>query len=240
MSSETLNKLSNEKQQAKLEGLIQILKNLGFLNDERVEYAIRRCPRHEFVPKPFQEIAYENIPIPLEKDQTISQPAVVARMTEWLNVSEGQKILEVGSGSGWQSAILSFLVGSGRVFSIDRHLELVEFAKKNLNKLGITNVDVILGDGSLGLSKESPFNRIIITAACKKVPPPLFEQLSEEGLLIAPVGEYLQSMVVYKKTEGEIIEIKNQLGYAFVPLFGEHGIKEEEFDIKKNCKKSSS
>ena len=98
-----------------------------------------------------------------------------------------------------------------------------------MNKLKIKNVDVIFGDGSLGLSKESPFNRIIITAACKKVPPPLFEQLSEDGLLIAPVGEYLQSMIVYKKTGGQIIEIKNQLGYAFVPLCGKYGIKENGF-----------
>lgn len=210
----------------KLDKLIQILKKEGFLNDASVESAIRQCPRHEFVPKSFLDMAYENIPVPLMKEQTISQPAVVARMTEWLDVSEGQKILEIGSGSGWQSAILSVLVGNGRVFSIDRHSELVNFAKENLNKFGIRNVDVILGDGSIGLPKESPFDRIIITAACKKVPPPLFEQLSLEGLLIAPVGEYLQSMIVYKKTTSGIKEIYNQPGYSFVPLFGKFGICE--------------
>jgi len=100
------------------------------------------------------------------------------------------------------------LVAHGKVFSIDRHSELVEFAKENLNKLEIHNVDVILGDGSLGIPEESPFDRIIITAACKKVPPPLLEQLSLNGLLIAPVGEYGQSLILFKKTSQGIIEIK--------------------------------
>ncbi len=206
--------------------LIKIMKNSGFLNDTKVELAIRKSPRHEFVPKSLVDMAYENIPISLMKNQTISQPSVVSRMTELLNVMEGQKILEIGSGSGWQSAILSFLVAHGKVFSIDRHPKLVKFAKENLNKLGIQNVDVILGDGSLGLSQESPFDRIIITAACKKVPPPLFEQLSLDGLLIAPVGEYPQSLILYKKTSQGIIEIKNQPGYVFVPLLGKFGHQE--------------
>lgn len=212
-----------KKYQSKLDKLIKIMRNSGFLNDNKVESSIRKCPRHEFVPKSFLDIAYENIPIPLMKNQTISQPVVVSRMTEWLKVMEGQKILEVGSGSGWQSAILSFLVKDGKVFSIDRHSELVEFAKKNLSKLGICNVDVILGDGSLGFPKESPFDRIIVTAACKKVPPPLFEQLSLNGLLIAPVGEYFQSLILFKKTSQGIVEIKNESGYAFVPLLEKLG-----------------
>lgn len=213
-----MNNTESQKYQSKLDGLIRILKDTGFLNDQRVEYAIQKCPRHEFVPKSFLDLAYENIPVSLMKDQTISQPAVVARMTEWLDISQGQKILEIGSGSGWQAAILSFLVGNGKVFSIDRHPKLVEFARENLNRLGIDNVEVILGNGGLGLPKESPFDRIIITAACKEVPPTLFEQLAVGGLLIAPVGEYLQSLIVYKKTQHGIKKLKNQYGYAFVPL----------------------
>lgn len=213
----------DKKYQSKMNELIKIMKNSGFLNDSKVELAIRKSPRHEFVPKSLLDMAYENIPISLMKNQTISQPSVVSRMTELLNVMEGQKILEIGSGSGWQSAILSFLVAHGKVFSIERHPKLVKFAKENLNKLGIQNVDIILGDGSLGLSQESPFDRIIITAACKKVPPPLFEQLSLDGLLIAPVGEYSQSLILFKKTSQDIIEIKNQPGYVFVPLLGKFG-----------------
>ncbi|HUT05612.1 MAG TPA: protein-L-isoaspartate(D-aspartate) O-methyltransferase [Nitrosopumilaceae archaeon] len=216
----------DEKYESQMNELIKIMKNSGFLNDNQVELAIRKNPRHEFVPKSLLDRAYKDIPLSLMKKQTISQPSVVSRMTELLNVKKGQKILEIGSGSGWQSAILSFLIGNGEVFSIDRHPELVEFAKENLNKLGIPNVNVILGDGSLGLLKKAPFDRIIITAACKKVPPPLFEQLSLDGLLIAPVGEYPQSLILFKKTPQSIIEIKNQPGYVFVPLLGKFGHQE--------------
>jgi protein-L-isoaspartate(D-aspartate) O-methyltransferase len=215
----------DEKYQSKTNELIKIMKNSGFLNDNNVELAIRKSPRHEFIQKSLLDTAYKDIPITLMKNQTISQPSVVSRMTEWLNVRKGQKILEIGSGSGWQSAILSFLVGNGKIFSIERHPKLVKFAKENLCKLGIQNVEVILGDGSLGLPKESPFDRIIITAACKKVPPPLFEQLSLDGLLIAPVGEYPQSLILFKKTSQGIIEIKKQLGYVFVPLLRKFGLE---------------
>jgi len=216
----------DKKYESQMNELIKIMKNSGFLNDNKVELAIRKNPRHEFVPKSLLNRAYKDTPLSLMKKQTISQPSVVSRMTELLNVKKGQKILEIGSGSGWQSAILSFLIGNGEVFSIERHPELVEFAKENLDKLGIQNVNVILGDGSLGLLKKAPFDRIIITAACKKVPPPLFEQLSLDGLLIAPVGEYPQSLILFKKTPQGIIEIKNQPGYVFVPLLGKFGHQE--------------
>ena len=207
----------------KLENLVAIMKKSGFLNDKKVELAIRKMLRHEFVPLLHKEEAYDDKPISIMKNQTISQPSVVSRMTEWLDIKEGQKILEVGSGSGWQTAILSYLVGEGKVYSIERHLELAEFAKKNLERLGISNVRVILKDGSLGLQEESPFDRIIITAACKKIPEPLLEQLSIDGLLVAPVGEFPQSLVLLKKTNHGIVEIKNQPGYMFVPLLGKIG-----------------
>lgn len=217
----------DKKYQSKLDDLIGIMKNSGYLKDDKVEWAIRKSSRHEFVPKSLVNQAYKDKPLSLMKNQTISQPSVVSRMTELLQIKEGQKILEIGSGSGWQSAILSYLVADGKVFSIDRHPELVKFAIENLDKLGIQNVNVILGDGSLGHLKESPFDRIIITAACKKVPPPLFEQLALNGLLIAPVGEYPQSLIVYKKTSQGIEEIKNQPGFVFVPLLGKFGHQEK-------------
>lgn len=203
-----------------MDNLINIMRNSGFLNNSRVESAIKKTPRHEFVPMSLQEKAYDDIPIPIMNNQTVSQPSVVSRMTEWLDVREGQKILEIGSGSGWQSAILSYLVGQGTIFSIERHPELVNFAKENLEKVGIKNVSVTLGDGSLGLPKESPFDRIIITAACEKIPQSLFDQLSINGLLIAPVGEFTQSLVLIKKTPHGVLEIKNDPGYVFVPLLG--------------------
>lgn len=211
-------KNNSKNYQMKLDALINIMQSTGFLNDNKVENAIRNIPRHKFVPESQKNEAYDNSPIPIMKNQTISQPSVVARMTEWLDLKEGQNVLEIGSGSGWQSAILANLVGSGKVFTVERHSELAKFAKKNLEKLGIKNVEIINGDGNLGLPEKSPFNRIMITAACKKVPEKLLDQLAMEGLLIAPVGENIQSLILLKKTHKGIVEIKNQKGYVFVPL----------------------
>ena len=209
---------NSKNYQMKLDALINVMQSTGFLNDDKVEKAIRNIPRHNFVPDSQKNEAYENSPIPIMKNQTISQPSVVARMTEWLDLREGQKVLEIGSGSGWQSAILANLVGSGKVFTVERHSELAKFAKQNLEKLGIKNVEILNGDGSLGLPEKSPFNRIMITAACKKVPEKLLDQLAMDGLLVAPVGENIQSLILLKKTHKGIVEIKNQKGYVFVPL----------------------
>ena len=213
-----LNKNSENMYQLKLEVLIDIMKNSGFLTDSRVESAIRQIPRHNFIPDSMKHRAYENAPISLMKKQTISQPSVVSRMTEWLDLKEGQKVLEIGSGSGWQCAILANIVGNGKIFTVERHAKLASFAKNNLEKLGIKNVKIIHGNGSLGLPEESPFDRIMITAACKKVPDALLDQLALDGLLIAPVGEDIQSLVLLRKTPNGIVEIKNQKGYVFVPL----------------------
>lgn len=213
-----LSKNKSEKNQMKLDSLIEIMKTTGFLNDIKIESAFRKIPRHNFVPESLQNRAYDNAPISIMKNQTISQPSVVSRMTEWLDLRDGQKVLEIGSGSGWQSAILANLVGRGKIFTVERHAKLADFAKKNLEKLGIKNVEIIHGDGKLGLPGESPFDRIIITAACKEVPSKLLDQLDLDGLLIAPVGDDIQSLVVFKKTKDGIIEIKNQKGYVFVPL----------------------
>lgn len=206
------------KYQLKLDALIETMKNTGFLTKNKVESAIRKSPRHNFVPESMKNQAYENRPIPIIEKQTISQPSVVSRMTEWLDLKEGQKVLEIGSGSGWQSAILSNLVGDGTIFTVERHIKLANLAKKNLEKLEIKNVKIIHGDGNLGLAEESPFDRIIVTAACKKIPEKLLQQLSMDGLLIAPVGEGIQSLVLLRKTPKGIVEIKNQKGYVFVPL----------------------
>ena len=213
------NKNNTEKKyQLKLDALIDTMKNTGFLTDSRVESAIRKVPRHNFVPESLKNQAYENSPLPIIEKQTISQPSVVSRMTEWLDLKEGQKVLEIGSGSGWQSAILANIVGNGKIFTVERHDKLASFAKKNLEKLGIKNVTIIHGDGSLGLPEKSPFDRIMITAACKKVPNVLLHQLALGGLLIAPVGDDIQSLILLKKTIKGFVEIKNQKGYVFVPL----------------------
>ena len=208
-----------------LNDLINYLKNSRFLNDKKVEDAFRNIPRHEFVPSSELDYAYNNEPLQIMKNQTISQPGVVSRMTEWLDVRKGQKILEIGTGSGWQTAILSYLVGEGTVYSVERHTQLVKFAQENLKKFDIDNVHVILGDGSIGYAKESPYDKIIITAACTEIPLPLIEQLKEGGLIIAPVGDSSQSLVLLQKTINGIVEIKNESHYVFVPLRGKFGKK---------------
>jgi protein-L-isoaspartate(D-aspartate) O-methyltransferase len=221
-----LTKIKIEKKyRTAINDLIIYLKNSKFLTDEKVESALQNIPRHEFVPESELEYAYDNEPLPIMKNQTISQPGVVTRMTEWLDVKNGQNILEIGTGSGWQSAILSYLVGSGTIYSIERHPELAKFAQENLKKLKIDNVHVILGDGTLGYSQASPYDRIIITAACTEIPLPLLDQLSENGLIIAPVGGSSQSLVLLQKTSKGIVEIKNQSKYVFVPLVGKFGKK---------------
>ena len=221
-----MNRIKIEKKyQIELDDLIGFLKNSGYLSDY-VESAFRNIPRHEFVPMSELDRAYYNEPLSIMKDQTISQPGVVARMTEWLDVKDGQKILEIGTGSAWQTAILSYLVGTGTVYSIERHSELVKFARKNLEKFGLHNTHVILGDGTLGYPKEAPYDKIIITAACTEIPFPLLEQLDENGLIIAPVGDTSQSLVLLKKTYEGIVEMKNQPNYIFVPLLGKFGKKE--------------
>ena len=209
-----------KKYQIALNDLIAYLKNSKFLTDKCVEDALRKIPRHEFVPESELDNAYNNEPLPIMKNQTISQPGVVTRMTEWLDVKDGQKILEIGTGSGWQSAILSYLVGTGTIYSIERHPELVKFAQENLNKLNIDNIHIILGDGCLGYPQTSPYDRIIITAACTEIPFPLLEQLSENGLIIAPIGDSSQSLVLLQKTSKGMLEIKRQSKYVFVPLVG--------------------
>lgn len=214
-----------KKYRTAINDLIIYLKNSKFLTDEKVESALQNIPRHEFVPESELEYAYDNEPLPIMKNQTISQPGVVTRMTEWLDIKNGQNILEIGTGSGWQSAILSYLVGSGTIYSIERHPELVKFAQENLKKLKIDNVHVILGDGTLGYSQASPYDRIIITAACTEIPLPLLDQLSENGLIIAPVGGSSQSLVLLQKTPNGMFEIKNQSKYVFVPLVGKFGKK---------------
>ena len=215
----------DKKYQSLLNDLINFLKNMKYLTDNNVESAFRNIPRHEFILSSELDRAYYNEPLPIMKNQTISQPGVVSRMSEWLDVKDGQNILEIGTGSGWQTAILSCLVGTGIVHSIEIHPELEKFARKNLEKFCLDNVNVILGDGSVGYPKASPYDRIIITAACMEIPLPLLDQLSDNGLIIAPIGDTSQSLVLLKKTSKGIIEIKNESNYIFVPLLGKFGKK---------------
>ncbi|MFH0928999.1 MAG: protein-L-isoaspartate(D-aspartate) O-methyltransferase [Candidatus Aenigmatarchaeota archaeon] len=208
------------------ESLIEHLKSIGYLKSRNVEKALRDAPRENFVPDSIKYLAYRDVPLHIGKNQTISQPATVVAMTEALEVEEGQKILEIGTGSGWQSAILGKLVGEkGVVYSIEIVDELVKFAKENLSRLGIKNVKVIKGDGSACLKKNAPYDRILMTAGSPEIPKECLSQLKTDGILVIPVGNlYLQKMYVVKKSKGKI-EKKDIGNFMFVPLRGKHGFK---------------
>lgn len=194
------------------------------IRDARVLEAFRKVPRHLFVPQHLQSFAYDDRPLVIGYGQTISQPYMVAIMTELLNVEPNMKVLEVGTGSGYQAAILAEL--GAEVHSIERIPELAQNAQETLEKLGYKNVKIHVGDGSKGLPGEAPFDRIIITAACPKVPPPLIEQLREGGILVAPVGDrWLQQLIRIIKNKNKI-ETEYHGGCMFVPLVGEHGWRE--------------
>ena len=200
------------------EQLIRELVDYGFLKTPEVIEAFRKVPREDFVLPAHREYAYANEPLPLREGQTISQPLTVAAMTEALQPKRGDKILEIGAGSGYQAAILSEIVKEGRIVTIERLEGLFELAKSNLKNY--KNVTVILGDGSLGYPQEAPYDRIIVTASAPQVPEPLIRQLKPGGRMVIPVGS---EVFLIEKT----VPIKEtSLGYyVFVPLKGKHGHK---------------
>src|SRR5580704_14119668 len=156
------------------------------IRDPRVLDAMARVPRHEFVAERYRDQAYEDHPIPIGEGQTVSQPYIVARMLETLSLVPSAKVLEIGTGSGYQTAVLAEL--SAYVFSVERHPLLAREAEATLVRLGYTNVRVIVGDGSQGLPEFAPFDAIVVSAAAPRIPSALFEQLQEGGLMIIPVG----------------------------------------------------
>ncbi len=208
------------------ENLIGYIKSLGYLKSKEVEEALRKVPRHLFVPENIRHLSYQDTPLHIGNNQTISQPSTVVAMTEALDVRKGDKVLEVGTGSGWQSSILSYLVGEkGFVYTIEIVKELAEFARSNIKKLRIRNIKVFVRDGSLGLEEKAPFDRIIVTAASPDIPKPYLDQLKVDGILVIPVGDlYLQEMFVVRKTK-KGVEKKSIGNFLFVPLVGKYGFK---------------
>jgi protein-L-isoaspartate(D-aspartate) O-methyltransferase len=193
------------------------------VNDERVLSAMREIPRHLFVPEPYRSAAYQDSPLPIGQGQTISQPYIVAKMTELLAVSPEDTVLEIGTGSGYQAAILGKL--AREVITLERIPEVAEMAMKNLESLGISNVRVVVTDGTEGYPEKAPYNAILITASTPEVPRPLMDQLADGGRLVAPVGSRdLQELVRLVRKGGDFIR-ESYGGVVFVPLLGKYGWK---------------
>jgi protein-L-isoaspartate(D-aspartate) O-methyltransferase len=208
------------------EELVRYLVTTGWIRSERVREAFLAVNRILFVPKNARSAAYYDMPFPIGYGQTISAPSVVAFMLEKLDVPEGAKVLELGTGSGYNVALLSCLVGpKGRVISFDVVPELVDFAQGNIEKWGKTsNIELISGDGSCGYDAEAPYDRIIVTASMPSIENhPLIKQLKSEGKMIAPVGSrFYQDLVLYSKGVYEKV-----LPVMFVPLIGKCGFSKE-------------
>jgi len=202
-----------------LEAFLGTLHDDG-VTDPRVLDAMARVPREQFVEPQFAPRAYENLPLPIDCDQTISQPSVVGLMTQELGLDSKMKVLEVGAGSGYQTAILAML--SRRVYALERHAPLAAKAAKRLEALGISNVILSHGDGSEGWARHAPFDRILVAAAAEDPPKPLLDQLRIGGVMILPIGEEgsVQQLIKVTRNTGEYT-YEELLTVRFVPLL--HG-----------------
>jgi protein-L-isoaspartate(D-aspartate) O-methyltransferase len=190
------------------------------ITDRKVLEVMGKIPRHLFISSRYQRQAYEDNPLPIDEGQTISQPYIVALMTQHLMLKKGEKVLEVGTGSGYQAAVLAHL--TDRVYSIEIRENLAKKATKTLEELNYDQVQVKCADGYFGWEEHAPFDAIIVTCAANHVPPPLLNQLKEGGRLIIPLGStlYFQNLTLITKTKGKP-EVRHISGVRFVPMVGE-------------------
>ena len=191
------------------------------IEDERILVSFRKVKREVFVPAELRQDAYGDFPLSIGEGQTISQPYMVALMTQCLELTGNEKILEIGTGSGYQTAILAEL--SKEIYSIERIRTLASRAEDILEKLDYTNIKILVGDGTLGCKEFSPYDRILVTAGAQDIPSPAMDQLKEKGIMVIPVGSiYSQDLKVIKKEKGRP-KVKSVERCVFVPLIGEHG-----------------
>ncbi len=205
--------------------LVDALVRRGYVVSPAVEDAMRRVRRDEFVPARLRPDAYVDTPLPIGGGQTISAPHMVAIMVEKLDLSPGQRVLEIGAGSGYHAAVAAELVRpGGHVYTVERVESLARFADDNLSRAGYSDtVTVIIADGSLGLPEDAPFDRIFVACGAPDVPSPLVDQLSDGGKMLVPVGGRMyQDLVKVEKKDGRVVS-ENCGGCVFVPLIGEHG-----------------
>jgi protein-L-isoaspartate(D-aspartate) O-methyltransferase len=196
------------------------------IRDERVLKAMQVVPRHQFVPYEDQHLAYADGPLPIGHRQTISQPFIVALMTQLLELKGQETVLEVGAGSGYQAAVLAHL--AREVYSVERIPELAVKAEETLRDIGIENVHIEVGDGTQGLPEHAPYDGIIVTAAAPQVPKPLKEQLADGGRLVLPVGSQMGQVLERWRREGDEYQRETLTPVAFVPLVGREGWESDD------------
>lgn len=191
------------------------------ISDFRVINAMRRVPRHEFVPEAVRHLAYRDGALPIDQEQTISQPYIVALMLQMLQLSGHETVLEIGTGSGYQTALLCEIVPT--VYTVERYPELAESAQQRLHSLGYANFDLYVGDGSQGLADMAPYDAIVVSAAVPRVPPPLQNQLGQVGRMVLPLGGRKQQYLHLLRRDFDQWEQQKLLAVRFVPLVGMFG-----------------
>lgn len=208
--------------------MVKHLVRWGYLRKQDIIDAFKKVPRHEFIPENIRDYSYADQPLSIGHGQTISAPSMIAIMLESLDLKMGLKVLEVGTGSGYNAALIAEVVGKkGGVFSIERIDELAEFGRANLKRTGYSWVQVVVGDGTCGYEKEAPWDRILVTACAPELPKPLVEQMKIGGKLGAPVGQHymFQTWVVAEKHDKGELKFDERGGCSFVPLVGKYGWK---------------
>lgn len=211
------------------EEMVKDLKRRGYLKSPEIIGAFRVVPREKFIPPKSKKEAYADRPLPIGQGQTISAPSMIAIMLEVLDVKKGQKVLEIGTGSGYNAALLAEIVGeNGEIHTIERLKTVGEVGRKNLEETGYDNVKVIIGDGTRGYKEKAPWNRILVTACAPDVPEPLIKQLEIGGKIAAPVGSHYmyQTLLVVEKIHEDETKTEKHGSCAFVPLVGEFGWNE--------------
>jgi protein-L-isoaspartate(D-aspartate) O-methyltransferase len=205
--------------------LVEALRDKG-IQDLRVLHAVATVPRHRFVPESMRHRAYEDVPLPIGAGQTISQPYVHARTLELLRLTGIDRVLEVGAGSGYQTALLAELAST--VLAVERVPELAQAARAALEEVGVKNATVVVGDGTLGWRAYAPFDAIVVSAASPSIPQPLIEQLTDGGRLVIPLGDQESQVLTLVEKSGDRILTSTATGVRFVPLLGEFGFKPRE------------
>ena len=198
------------------------------ITDMRVLEAMRKVPRHKFVPEEHRHLAYSDCPLPIGQNQTISQPYIVALMTQMLALKGDETVLEIGTGSGYQAAVLSQV--AREVYTVERFESLAKRALKSINDLDIKNISVQVGDGTLGWPEHAPYDAVLATAAAPNVPQPLLDQLADGGRLVIPVGGRIGQYLECWFREGGKFRHEQTVAVAFVPLLGEYGWEDNALD----------